>query len=604
MALSSIKRDLDLLVDLIAKMTESTEDIPHDARIQVHIPRVLQIVHQKRPLQKLYDISVPWETSLTTFFIDRLSMLDNMLSRRDLSSFDTDFFLAIFEWIDYLLPIGREREVRRLDAAGRLPEDYILGYVETALYALLEIFQFLPHKRLREIFLAPDQRLTAVLARAWLKWPSLCRLVPTLPPRVIEACVLGFPLLHKRLKDRDLQEKARDVILPGVAYSPRRFYRRFARHIRATMVPQEPDGESFVQNHLSSIISFTHAPGFERIPRELVVALMDCLRHPNHLVPPHWYSVWAVLAPLCIPNPRTARTAVKHGLFECLVRVRLTDPATLMLPEMTKALRMTIVSPRVVRGFQTSFSHLQNNRGVFPPFDAFDEEEDSTENSFTFCFNRWDDAEFTWAKEATCCNAACPNEGGDIETLRACICGEALYCSKTCQRAHWVEGNHRRECPTSLNPEKSGTHALHPSIWIVKARDMYNIVALAARTFGDSYDQITEVPGQNAIKIDLRSLLEGREVMIHIVPETGEGKKRAMEAAQPLWHNVEVYFMHEGQTRTRLMQFVHEEHAGRFRMPFRLLTQAYTSGKVLKKTLFLRRKSKKALWPKRPSFDS
>ncbi|KAL1668930.1 hypothetical protein GGF50DRAFT_45560 [Schizophyllum commune] len=601
MALSSIKHDLDLLVDLIVRMTESEEDILHDARDQVHIPRVLQIVHQQRPLQKLYNFSVPWEVSFTTFLIDnsnhdlyelllrslycvsRLCMLDNMLSRRDLSLFDTNFFLAVFEWIDYFLPIGREREVGQHHAAGRLPEDFILGHVDVALCAVVEIFQFLRHEKLREIFLAPGQRLTAVLARAWLKWPSLYRLVPIVPPRVIEACVMGFPLLHERLQDRDLQEMARDVILPGVCYSPRRFYRRYARHIRATMIPQEPDGESFVQNHLNSIISFTHVPGFESIPRELVVALMDCLRHPNHLVPPHWYSVWAVLAPLCIPNPRVTQAAVQHGLFECLVRVRLTDPATPMLAEMTKALRKTIVSPRVVRGFQTSFCRLQSNRGIFPPFDAFDEEEDYTENTFRFCFNRWDDAEFSWTKEATCCNAACPADGGDIDALRACICGEALYCSKACQRAHWVGGNHRWKCPTSLDPEKSGTRSLNPSSLrilirkegIVKARDMYNIVALAARTFGDSYDQIMEMPYRSGIKIDLRSLLEGREVMIHLLPEAGETKEGALDAAQPPWYDVEVYFMHEGKTRTRLMQFVHEEHAGRFRMPFRLLTQAY-----------------------------
>ena len=70
---------------------------------------------------------------------------------------------------------------------------------------------------------------------------------------------------------------------------------------------------------------------------------------------------------------------------------------------------------------------------------------------------------------------------------------------------------------------------------------MYDIVALAARTFGDSYDQIMEMPYHSGIKIDLRSLLEGREVMIHLLPEAGETKERALDAAQPPWYDVEVY---------------------------------------------------------------
>uniref|UniRef100_D8Q104 F-box domain-containing protein n=1 Tax=Schizophyllum commune (strain H4-8 / FGSC 9210) TaxID=578458 RepID=D8Q104_SCHCM len=571
MALASIKPDLDELFRAITKVDEMREGgdlVANDPRVRPHLSRVRSIVRNQRPLQKLYSIDyerdIPYRAFLSDIFnygiyeslvdahfcVARLCSLSHTFANPDLCPFDVGFFVSFFDWIDHLLPIGREREILAFASAGRLPDGYVMECLESILYATLEILQYLSRERLREIVLSPEQRLSTFLVHVWMNWPRLSALLAEIPPKMVEACVLGFPMLYTVLNDHDARQAAFSAMPPEIRNNPRRFYDRCARHVRATIVPSEPNGEIFMSNHFRTLIPFTKIPGFRQPSKKLLIALMEYLRDPEHLVPLHWREVWVGLVSLCLPAQQAHRWLVEYGLFECIVRVRLTDHAAPMLDSMTAALRRAITSRRALRGFRNSYRKFTKS-GVYPPYHALDEEDEFTRTTFNSCEAALIEADSEWKRAAICCNAACPAGGGGDKPLRACF----SYFYDAQLEAHQRPGD-------------------------LQARELLHLVKIATGTFSENYDLFMSIRPDEEIyvQIDLRPLLSGNPISANSIP-LDDDRKRRIESDP--WYtpfkvfDVEVYFMHEGKSCMRLMQFMNEELAGHIRMPFRSLTQPF-----------------------------
>ncbi|KAL1684146.1 hypothetical protein EV122DRAFT_285891 [Schizophyllum commune] len=521
MTLASIKPDLDELFSAITQVDELREggDLgANDLRARPHLSRVRLIMRNRRPLQKLYSIAYERDISYQAFLSDifsygiyeslvdahfcvgRLCALAHTFADPALCPFDVGFFVSLFNWLEHLLPIGRERELVAFASASRLPENY----------------------RLREIVLAPEQRLSIFLVHIWMNWPRLYSLLAEIPPKMVEACVLGFPMLYTVLDDHDARQAAFSAMPSEIRNNPRRLFDRFACHVRATIVPNEPDGGIFMSNHLRTLIPFTIIPGFRQPSKKLLIALMEYLRDPDHLVPLHWREVWVGLVSICLPAQQAHRWLVEYGLFD-----------------MTAAMRRAVTSRRALRGFRKSYLKFKDS-GFCPPYDAYDEEDESTRTTFILCEAALNEAGIDWERWCICCNAACPAGGGDAKTLRA---------------------SHQR-------PGK------------LKARELFHLVMIAEGAFSESYELIMSIRPDEEIyvQIDLRPLLSGDPIHVHSIP-LDDDRKRRIELVP--WYtpfkvfDVEVYFVREGKSCVRLMQFMNEELAGHIRMPFRLLTQPF-----------------------------
>lgn len=151
---------------------------------------------------------------------------------------------------------------------------------------------------------------------------------------------------------------------------------------------------------------------------------------------------------------------------------------------------------------------------------------------------------------------------GDTKSghLRSCTCGEALYCSRACQRRHWHNGGHRSNCPGS-DPDKHGditARELNGSL--MEVRDILELHypdLLADRALDP------KAPMRLTIDIGVE-----RKPTLQIEPGIPDGVASGTVV-------VDLLFRQDGGEYARRFYFVPEGWAGRVRMQYRLLTQTF-----------------------------
>ncbi|KAI4517692.1 hypothetical protein K525DRAFT_273378 [Schizophyllum commune Loenen D] len=74
--------------------------------------------------------------------------------------------------------------------------------------------------------------------------------------------------------------------------------------------------------------------------------------------------------------------------------------------------------------------------------------------------------------------------GTDVVSLRSCPCGENLYFSKQCQRAHWKSDLHRSDCERHLEGSRKSTARL------LRAKDVHFLVVIARAYVEANYHRI------------------------------------------------------------------------------------------------------------------
>ncbi|KAI4527358.1 hypothetical protein K525DRAFT_186845 [Schizophyllum commune Loenen D] len=434
----------------------------------------------------------------------------------------TDFFVTVFDWIDYILPIGREKALE--DVEYQHVNFLMTAFTHSALYTVLEVFQYLPHEQLREIILHPEQRLSAILVRAWLKWPRLQRLLregEKLDAKIVEGCAIGFPMFYRTLQDDDLRHKVLSELMHPIGYNPRRFWLRYARHIRLTRGCEDCTAMAYMRNLLGDIVYFTAVPGFTKLPEKLTMEMVDCLRYQilRKSMAGIWRQAWVSLSPLCMMNTHTLACALKHGLLECLVRIRIKHGRnTPGLAEMATVMHSVVTLPSAIRAFYDAYTELMER---FPSI-SFDEEEKRVIKAFLIRHRLLQDADACWRLVNTCCNAA--------QAAAKTVPSVHVYAVKRC------------------------TARGRASVRIGEKADTNNNALLAI------------IPKD---AIDLRPLSEGREVEIDVRPLDLRGR------SLPAWQSVDIIFLQHGKACTRRMHFMSEARAGQVRMPFRLLTESF-----------------------------
>ncbi|KAI5895233.1 uncharacterized protein SCHCODRAFT_02496771 [Schizophyllum commune H4-8] len=435
-----------------------------------------------------------------------------------------EFFVTVFDWIDYILPIGREKALE--DVEYQHVNFVTAVFTQSALYTVLEVFQYLPRERLREIVLHPEQRLTAILVRAWLKWPRLQRLLrdgEELDAKIVEGCAIGFPMFYRTLQDDDLRHKVLSELMHHIGYNPRRFWLRYARHIRLTRGCEDCTAMAYMRNLLGDIVYFTAVPGFTKLPEKLTMEMVDCLRYQilRKSMAGIWRQAWVSLSPLCMMNTHTLACALKHGLLECLVRIRIKHGRnTPGLAEMATVMHSVVTLPSAIRAFYDAYTDLMER---FPSI-SFDEEEKRVIKAFLIRHRLLQDADEGWQLVNTCCNAA-PAAAKMVASVH-------VYAAKRCTARERASGR-------TGDPDTAVTE--NNALPVVISKDV----------------------------IDLRPLSEGQEVDVDVRPLDLGGRPL------PAWQVVDIIFLQDGKACMRRIQFMSEARAGRVRMPFRLLTESF-----------------------------
>ncbi|KAL1686011.1 hypothetical protein GGG16DRAFT_65129 [Schizophyllum commune] len=556
-------------------------------RINEEVAKILGVLRRGTPQNAILAYEPPTAMPLREFVSDEnwdaradlvgqtlacsglLCNLSFVLHRPDLCPFDARFFLAAFNWMDYLTPQSRITDLASADA--HIRAFYLPTFTHLCVSFLQGFTQFLPQERVREVMKAGDERATDVMVRLWMDWPDIVDQLdaahnPEERKSVIYGSFLVLPTHYKQVENDDyLRSRVVDSIISSVNNRPRRFFRVYAQYIRYTIRhPVADDEEKFMGNIFRALDIFSRErrlgmPG--RVSRKLLSAIMDCIRHnvrraPSSIV---WKAGWNCLESVCLRHTHNFNRAIEVNLLGCMVAIRIAAPRTAVLARMYRMIDGLSVSTRAVRAYRKFWTLPVASMEL----EFYGPQELRILKTFDYHDTVVAEAETSWERVATCCNAACPMGEGRSDDLQACSCGEAVYCSSACQRAHWVDGRHSVECASRHETEYG----------ILAAKDMNLAVAEARIVLQKVFDSLTAEPadpGYTPRVLVNTSIRNDGWPLMEISKEKADGR---MEESP--YVIVDFAFEQAKDIHMRRIWFLPERYAGYVRHPYRLLSQAF-----------------------------
>ncbi|KAI4519718.1 hypothetical protein K525DRAFT_286890 [Schizophyllum commune Loenen D] len=501
-----------------------------------------------------------------------LCNLSFVLHRPDLCPFDARFFLAAFNWMDYLTPPTRIAHLASADADTR--PFYIQTLSHICVSFLQGFVQFLPQERVREVMNSGDERATDVMVRLWSSWPDILDQLDAAPDpmekkSVIYGSILILPTHYNQVEsDSVLRRRVVDSIMVAMHHRPRRFFRIYAHHIRYTIQhPFENDEQKVMDSIFRALDLFSQEERLNvsgRLPRQLVSAVIDCLLHHIRLAPSAivWRAAWKCLASMCLRDAHNFAHAIEFGLLGCMVIVRTTVPEMPLLSDMYRMFSDLSQASHALRAFRKAYLKSSALREVW----LYNDQESTIAKTYEYYNAVLEEANKSWERTATCCNATCPSNGGRADALRSCSCGDALYCSKACQRAHWV-GGHTAEC-ASRHPTVLGT---------LSSKEMNHLIAEARVVLQKLFDGLPAEPAESgsALKVFINTRIRQNGW-----PSMDVSKEKALSRAEESPHvAVDIVFEQGDDLRIRRIWFLPERYAGYVRHAYRLLSQAFFEGR-------------------------
>ncbi|KAL1752674.1 hypothetical protein FB107DRAFT_219418 [Schizophyllum commune] len=292
---------------------------------------------------------------------------------------------------------------------------------------------------------------------------------------------------------------------------------------------------------------------------------MDCIRHHVRRTPPSivWQAGWNCLESICVRHTPNFNRAIEVNLLGCMVAIRIAAPRTTVLARMYRMIDGLSVSTRAVRAYRI-FRTLPD---ASMELEFYGPQELRILKTFDYHDTVVAEAETSWERVATCCNAACPNDGGRSDALQACSCGEAVYCSSACQRAHWVDGRHSVEC-ASRHETEYGTLA---------AKDMNLAVAEARIVLQKVFDGLPAEPADPGYTL---RVLVNTSIRNDGWPSMEVSKEKADDRMEESpYVIVDFAFEQAKNIYMRRIWFLPERYAGYVKRPYRLLSHAFFEGR-------------------------
>ncbi|KAI5898987.1 uncharacterized protein SCHCODRAFT_02559062 [Schizophyllum commune H4-8] len=543
----------------------------------VELTQINNIVHRRRLLQEVLDEEPPQETPLAVYFarpdavmhmktlctayfcIQSLCEIARDLRRPKLCPFDNSFFLSAFAWIDFLLPFGDVSDLPVPTPDTRL----VRMQLTTRALAFMSTFAHRsPRERVIALILDSRQRITSAIVNCWSRWRNVYDLASSEGSEApIGFCVTLLPLYLEIVMN---DETARAIIISDIrrvcGRKPRAFFSRCTRYIHELAVTfLYREASVCMPTFLFGVGTLLSVPNFGPVGSSsdrLTEAVWKTMSfNLDQGRPDLWRPSWGVVGPLCLRSPHVLSHLVSYGLFCSLVRLRIADPRIHSLAAVLGGIPQALDSVRAVNGF---YATIENFKAANPAI-QFTSREQGIIGRFEQQWQLLREASKTWDLCYTCCSAKCPNAGTPDPKLLSCSCGEALYCSKSCQRSHW-DHEHRISCP-SENVDKHG---------VLSAKAVHRFTVEAKACFKGLYASIPPA-ARSATGRPLHARLNVGDLSLELVGTSSE----IYPDIEKLAVVIDYVFMQEERECVRRMYFVPEAWAGRVRPRYRPLTQAF-----------------------------
>ncbi|KAI4523918.1 hypothetical protein K525DRAFT_282180 [Schizophyllum commune Loenen D] len=433
---------------------------------QSHVDGLLAL-HRKRPdlLTSFILLNPPSHEELpyvdfmaSSFASDICSALVATVSLRTyaclphmshLWTLDDSIWTHVFLWTEYFLPINHSDEKAAFFEL--LVQD---REVLSSIFALISGFYNLfrnPRPPIRDIILSREYFAPRTFVKIWLNGP---RWMDGGGMDGGKLLFYGLNFMHDyvvRYDDSTVRAALVEEILKITEYRPGRVFGKnwLGWHHRCLDALRPLIDESLWdrQLELESALVDVPALGASDCPREMIrcsIMNIKCAISDER-----WKTavgIYKLLHKLfaVARDDRLVRTAIRHDLLSLPCNLRAAsqehDVDTSAVLDFVGG---SLITPRTLREFHRSYSRIQ---GLVPRPQLGRKEMELV----ALCAKRLSLVNRRkWALQQKCCRNQCSNRLSTYNTakLRACLCGEALYCSVKCQRAHWVEGKHRQVCP-------------------------------------------------------------------------------------------------------------------------------------------------------------
>ncbi|KAI5891883.1 uncharacterized protein SCHCODRAFT_02277349 [Schizophyllum commune H4-8] len=436
----------------------------------------------------------------------RFSTVDKL--SHELWPFDDTVWTHLLHWVDYIIPADDvPRAVLLLPSAdARHRVLAFLGVFESVLT--------LPKEAAQTYFLSGANSALNTLVALWAHWPELVS-----SQKMEPEAALWCPRVFRALWDIFDSQVAEDVIVPQILRvsggSARGVFRTCAAILRALSSAGDVAHRGAELGHQATFIGTIlnhYDAGPQAVPSSFVATAVRVLGH-QIAVAPEDHDVWALvlgmLFVLCYRSDHAMMLAMRQGIFHLLVRIRVLCTHCCSGPP-PRPLDQTCSGG--ITGALMTFMRgsLWSRRAVVDFRDAYDkyatrmlgitlrEDEELVRTTAESRYKLLLDAEEEWPSIAKCCNTKCVST--DVVSLRSCPCGENLYCSKLCQRAHWKSELHRSDCERNLEGSRSTylkaqlrpllTVAKDSTSHILRAKDVHFLVVIARAYVEANYQRI------------------------------------------------------------------------------------------------------------------
>ncbi|KAL1715299.1 hypothetical protein EV715DRAFT_294302 [Schizophyllum commune] len=496
-------RTLEFSLDVINRMVRGLSSIsPSEEALHL---KMVQRILRSRPLHivlasppditfEAYARTVAGKTMLSA--LTTMKLLHFTLFRLpspQLWPFDKSVWRHLLRWVDYIIPVTQD-----YDALLRMDDDTgKLGVF--AAFGILECIASLPHEEARSYFLDSSSDALHTIVAIWLRWPELVSTHKLVPDAVAWApCVLraAWQVFDPQVANDLIGTQ----ILRLAGGSVKSVFRACGAHLRAlssTGALVRHGGE--LGWHAVFISTILHHYDFnpQTIPSSFIANVVTVLSDILAAAPEehdNWVQILTLLFRLCTCSDHATMLAIKHGIFPLVVRVRSicshcstgTPPSGEGFPytggttgTLTSFIRDSFWSRRAVMDFHLA----QVKYATRMPAARLRADEKAVLDIAKSRYELLMQAEKEWTSVAKCCNPKCPSTGAT--TLRSCPCGEALYCSRDCQRAHWDTKEHRYNCE-----EHFATLLAESTSRVVKAKDVHFLVVIARAFVEANYRRI------------------------------------------------------------------------------------------------------------------
>ncbi|KAL1726827.1 hypothetical protein EV714DRAFT_218559 [Schizophyllum commune] len=363
-----------------------------------------------------------------------------------------DVWPKVFRWFAYLLPLSHGLSFTSVPSLRY--QAYWPKAMECMLKTLRTVLE-MPPERARPVLLSGGHDVISDIMTVWLRWPEMIGDVKDKDAAALRSrCIDSVQALWLALRvgpDDETLALFCMYMLRAVHGKPRRLFRVVDARLCDVAGRLADANDDRACDDAASIMVvvclFLMYPDLQprRFPRGIIRSATRILRMAVRAHVKLRLITAQLIQRLWALDGRALYLALDAGIFTTIAEIHAADvDAEEELSKLRDLISHSLSYPEAVRRFYDGLPEAAWWQAYLP--------EDQT--LLDLAANRYrilkavDDS---WPDTLRCFNLDCTTPS-DVH-LRACPCGNVLYCSSTCQRAHWKAHKHRCDLRGGWHPE-------------------------------------------------------------------------------------------------------------------------------------------------------